>query len=102
MKQVYLLSEAQSLPQPFHGNADCDPPASALRLPTKLSLLNIFLTQNTGKGPPGRRRTQEKVHSVFREHPPNAPPDKSVKSISINGIQSIYHNEKTTIYNNQN
>lgn len=97
MKQIYLLSEAQSLPQPFYGNANCDPNASALRLPTKLSLLNIFLTQNRGKGPPGRKRNQEKVYSVFREHPPNAPPDKSVKSIYYNENQPIYYNEKNKI-----
>lgn len=72
MKQFYQFEETKSLLQLFYGvvNSEATPPL--IRLHAELNLQNIFMTQNMGKGPPYRKRTLEKVHSVFWDLSQNA------------------------------
>jgi len=57
---------------------------------------NIFLTQNQGKGPPGRSRSPGTEDHLFPEHPPDAQKDNLIKY--INEYQYFNNYQKTNFY----
>ena len=59
---------------------------------------NIFLTQNLGKGPPGRSRSPGTENHLFPEHPPDAKRNNWIKY--INEFQYFNNYQKTNFYHN--